>query len=668
MTALEAEKRIAQLVHEIDQHNYRYYVLSDPSISDFDFDVLLQELIKLETQFPQFLSSNSPSQRVGGQVTKEFVTVKHKFPMMSLGNTYSQDELKDFDDRIRKAIGNEFEYVCELKFDGVAIGLTYHNGTLVRAVTRGDGVQGDDVTANVKTIRSIPLQLKGDNHPIEFEIRGEIILDKKSFDRINRDRLDIGETPFANPRNSASGTLKLQDSAEVAKRKLDCFLYALYGDDLPFNSHDEGLKKAAEWGFKISSHYKLCSSLQHVFDFIDYWETERQHLDFDIDGIVIKVNNYRQQEELGFTAKSPRWAISYKYKAQSAITVLNSVSYQVGRTGAITPVANLEPVLLAGTIVKRASLHNADQIEKLDIRAGDTVFVEKGGEIIPKITGVDTTKRNETSKHLQYITQCPECGTELVRKEGEAQHYCPNETGCPPQIKGKIVHFTSRKAMNIDGLGAETIELLFEKGLAKNIADLYDLKKEQLVVLERMGERSASNILEGLEKTKEIPFERVLFAIGIRYVGDTVAKKVARYFGSYNKIEQASLEQLAEAPEVGGKIAESIFTFVRNTVNAEVVRRLEKAGLQMSALHDENMPMGHKLKGLSFVVTGVFDKFGREELKSMIENNGGKNSSAVSAKTSFLLAGSDCGPSKLEKAEKLKVKIISEDDLIKMLE
>lgn len=666
MTVAQAEKRIAELSKTIDEHNYQYYVLSNPTISDFDFDMLLEELIKLEKEFPQFASASSPTQRVGGQVTKEFATVKHKYPMMSLGNTYSQEELTDFDERIRKAIGNDFEYVCELKFDGVAIGLTFEKGKLVRAVTRGDGVQGDDVTVNVKTVRSIPLTLKGNDFPQEFEIRGEIILDKKSFDRINKDRIDIGETPFANPRNSASGTLKLQDSAEVAKRRLDCFLYALYGN-LNITSHVQGLTKAAQWGFKISPHHKLCKTLKEVFVFIDEWEKEREKLEYDIDGIVIKVNNYRQQEELGFTAKSPRWAISYKYKAQSASTVLNSVSYQVGRTGAITPVANLEPVLLAGTVVKRASLHNADQIEKLDIRVGDTVFVEKGGEIIPKITAVDVSKRNEKSAHLHYITHCPECGTLLVRKEGEAQHYCPNETGCPPQLKGKLVHFTSRKAMNMDGLGAETIELLFEKGLVRNIADIYDLKKEQLVVLDRMGEKSANNILEALQKTKEIPFERVLFALGIRYVGDTVAKKVARYFGSYQRIEQATIQELIEAPEVGEKIAESIFTFVHINANAEIAKRLAIAGLQMEVKQDENNPTGDKLKGLSFVVTGVFEKFEREELKRMIENNGGKNSSAVSSKTSFLLAGSDCGPSKLEKAEKLKVKIISEDDLIKML-
>jgi DNA ligase (NAD+) len=667
MTKEEARIRISQLTELLHHHNYQYYVLDQPEINDFEFDILLEELIKLEKQFPELMQNDSPSQRVGGMVTKEFDNVEHKYPMMSLGNTYSREELTEFDNRIKKAIGNDYEYVCELKFDGVAIGLTYANGVLIRALTRGDGIKGDDVTHNVRTIRSIPLKLKGNDYPNEFEIRGEIILDRKTFNRINAERLDIGETPFANPRNSASGTLKLQDSSEVARRKLDCFLYALYGD-FNFKTHEEGLKKAIEWGFKVSSHRKRCADLTHVFGFIDYWDNERIKLDFDIDGIVIKINDYRQQEELGFTAKSPRWAIAYKYKAQSAATSLKSVVYQVGRTGAITPVANLEPVLLAGTIVKRASLHNADQIEKLDLRLHDTVFVEKGGEIIPKIIGVDYEKREKNSTPLHYITHCPECNTVLQRKEGEAIHYCPNENGCPPQIKGRLIHFTSRKAMNIEGLGAETIDMLVEQNLLRNVADIYDLKKEDLIRMERLGEKSANNILEAIEKSKSIPFERVLFALGIRYVGDTVAKKVARFFGSYQHLKEATLEQLADAPEVGKVIAESIFTFVRQRPNDEVVNRLKAAGLQMEVAQQDNTLKGEKLKGLSFVVTGVFQKMERDDLKKIIENNGGKNSSAISSKTSFLIAGSECGPAKLEKAEKLKVKIISEDDFIKMLE
>ncbi len=668
MSPAEAKNQIEKLSTEIENHNYKYYVLSQPGISDYDFDMLLNELIKLEKEFPQFALPDSPTQRVGGQVTKEFETVKHRYPMMSLGNTYSREELADFDERVRKLIGDDFEYVCELKFDGVAIGLTYENGKLVRAVTRGDGVQGDDVTVNVKTIKSIPLKLHSNDFPDEFEIRGEIILDHNSFAKINAERVDIGEAPFANPRNSASGTLKLQDSAEVAKRRLDCFLYALYGENFSFKSHLEGLKKAREWGFKISNHSKLCKTLDDVFNFISHWEKERDNLDYDIDGIVIKVNNFLQQDELGFTAKSPRWAISYKYKAESVSTVLNSISYQVGRTGAITPVANLEPVLLAGTVVKRASLHNADQIDKLDIRIHDTVFVEKGGEIIPKITAVDLSKRDEKNKKLKYITHCPECNTELIRKEGEANHYCPNENGCPPQIKGKMEHFTSRKAMNIDGLGGETIELFFENNLVRNVADLYDLKKEQMAVLERMGEKSAQKILDGLEESKKVSFERVLFAIGIRYVGDTVAKKVARYFKSYAKIESATMEELIETPEVGEKIAESIFTFVRNEANQKLVQRLQKAGLQFEIIQSVHAPSGDKLKGLSFVVSGVFKNYSRDELKRLIENNGGKNSSSVSSKTSFLLAGDESGPSKLEKASQLGVKIISEDDFSKMIQ
>lgn len=667
ITEKEAAERINQLTVDLNHHNYLYYVKAQPVISDYEFDVMLQQLIALEKQFPKLLTPESPSQRVGGSISKEFETVTHNYPMMSLGNTYSEEELRDFDERIRKIVGDNFEYVCELKFDGVAIGLTYQKGKLLRAVTRGDGVRGDDVTANVRTIRSIPLSLMGNNFPETFEIRGEIILDKKTFERINNERADIGETPFANPRNSAAGTLKLQDSSEVARRKLDCFLYALYGD-FDFSTHYDGLKMAAQWGFKISEHYRLCNSINEVLIFIEAWKLKRESLPFDIDGIVIKVNNFRQQEELGFTAKSPKWAIAYKYKAESATTILTNVVYQVGRTGAITPVANLKPVLLAGTTVKRASLHNADQILKLDLHLQDTVFVEKGGEIIPKITGIDISMRQNGALPVNYITHCPECGTELIRQDGEANHYCPNENGCPPQIKGRLVHFTSRKAMNIDGLGVETIDQLVEANLLKNVADIYQLKSEQLLQLERMGEKTVSNLLEAIEKSKKVPFERLLFALGIRFVGDTTAKKLARHFGSYFKISQATLEELVQTPEVGDKIASSIFDFVHHEANIKMVEQLQQAGLLFELDAAAMQEAGTKLKGLSFVITGVFQKFERDKLKETIEINGGKVSGSLNAKTSYLLAGSDCGPAKLEKAEKLKINIISEDDFLNMLQ
>ncbi|MEI2760046.1 MAG: NAD-dependent DNA ligase LigA [Bacteroidia bacterium] len=667
ITEKEAAEKINQLTVDLNHHNYLYYVKAQPVISDYEFDVMLQQLIALEKQFPKLLTPESPSQRVGGSISKEFETVTHNYPMMSLGNTYSEEELRDFDERIRKIVGDNFEYVCELKFDGVAIGLTYQKGKLLRAVTRGDGVRGDDVTANVRTIRSIPLSLMGNNFPETFEIRGEIILDKKTFERINNERADIGETPFANPRNSAAGTLKLQDSSEVARRKLDCFLYALYGD-FDFSTHYDGLKMAAQWGFKISEHYRLCNSINEVLIFIEAWKLKRESLPFDIDGIVIKVNNFRQQEELGFTAKSPKWAIAYKYKAESATTILTNVVYQVGRTGAITPVANLKPVLLAGTTVKRASLHNADQILKLDLHLQDTVFVEKGGEIIPKITGIDISMRQNGALPVNYITHCPECGTELIRQDGEANHYCPNENGCPPQIKGRLVHFTSRKAMNIDGLGVETIDQLVEANLLKNVADIYQLKSEQLLQLERMGEKTVSNLLEAIEKSKKVPFERLLFALGIRFVGDTTAKKLARHFGSYFKISQATLEELVQTPEVGDKIASSIFDFVHHEANIKMVEQLQQAGLLFELDAAAMQEAGTKLKGLSFVITGVFQKFERDKLKETIEINGGKVSGSLSAKTSYLLAGSDCGPAKLEKAEKLKINIISEDDFLNMLQ
>lgn len=664
----EASIRIDDLTKVINHHNFLYYVQAMPEISDFEFDKLLMELINLENLFPDLRKPDSPSQRVGGEVIKEFSSVKHRYPMMSLGNTYSESELIEFDERIKKIIGNkEVEYVCELKFDGVAIGLRYLHGHLMQAVTRGDGEQGDDVTANVKTIKSIPLNLHGAEFPDDFEIRGEIFLSHKSFEKINAERADIGEAEFANPRNSASGSLKIQDSAEVAKRGLDCFLYAIYGNDLKFKSHYDTLKKAKTWGFKISSNIAVCKGLQAVFDFIKEWEVNRGQLGFDIDGVVVKVNDFRLQEELGFTSKSPRWAIAYKFKAASVSTKLNEIIYQVGRTGAITPVANLNPVLLAGTTVKRASIYNADQMEKLGLHENDTVFVEKGGEIIPKITGVDTSLRLPLAKELKFITHCPECNTALIRKEGESNHYCPNESKCPPQIKGKIEHFTSRKAMNIDGLGPETIELLFSQGLIYNIADLYELKPEKIAILERMGSRSAEKIMEGLEKSKTVPFERVLFALGIRYVGDTVAKKLAFHFGNIDNLISATIEQLAEAPEVGDKIAGSLITFFKEAKNQLVIQKLKQHGLQFKVDEAKAKKSGDKLKGLIFVVTGSLHQFKRDEIKQVIELNGGKASSSVSSKTNFVLAGDEPGTNKIEKANEVGVKIISESDFINML-
>lgn len=669
MTTEQARIRIDQLRKEIDQHNYNYYTLSQPTISDYEFDLLLEELIRLEKEFPDFFDPNSPSQRVGGTITKEFKTVKHIYPMMSLGNTYSEEELRDFDGRVKKLLDAPYEYVCELKFDGVAIGLRYQKGIFVQAVTRGDGVQGDDVTVNVKTIRSVPLKLKAGDYPDEFEVRGEIILNHAAFEKINKERIELGELPFANPRNSASGTLKMQDSSVVAKRGLDCYLYAAYGDNLPFKTHFDALTKTKDWGFKVSSHFRKCSNIDEVLDFIHCWNSERNNLDFDIDGVVIKVNSFDQQEELGYTAKSPRWAIAYKYKAESVSTELLSISYQVGRTGSITPVANLKPVQLAGTVVKRASLHNADQIQKMDIRVGDTVYVEKGGEIIPKITGVDLSKRDPN--HLGptvYIDRCPECGTPLVRKEGEANHFCPNDTGCPPQIKGRIEHFISRKAMDISELGGKTIELLYNEGLVSNVADLYDLKKDQIINLERMGDKSASNIINAIEKSKEVPFERVLYAIGIRYVGDTVAKKLARHFKSMDNLLQASEEELCNVEEIGEKIAESVKKYFSNPDHLLLVNRLKTAGLSFELKDDlSSQNISNKLAGYSFVVSGTFNKFSRDELKKAIEINGGKNLSSVTSKTSFLIAGDDMGPSKLEKARQLNINIITEDDFIRMI-
>jgi DNA ligase (NAD+) len=674
----EARKRIQELSDIIEDHNHRYYILSDPEISDYEYDMLLEELIRLEKEYPEFLNPNSPSQRVGGAISKEFKTVRHRFPMLSLGNTYSEEELSEFDKRIRKLIGDDFEYVCELKYDGVAIGMTYVNGELVQAVTRGDGVQGDDVTTNVKTIRSVPLKLRG-NFPPEFEIRGEILMHRYVFEKLNREITssleekgfsiaEIEERLLKNPRNAAAGTLKMQDSSVVARRSLDCFFYSVHG--VPgIGRHYESLQLAKTWGFRISEHLRKAPDIKAVFEYIRHWDKQREELSFDTDGVVIKVNSFEQQEELGFTAKSPRWAIAYKFKAENVSTRLLSISYQVGRTGAITPVANLQPVLLAGTTVKRASLHNADIIEKLDVRIGDTVFVEKGGEIIPKITGVDISKRPAGSEKLIYITRCPECDTPLVRKESEASHYCPNENGCPPQIKGKMEHFISRKAMDIEGLGAETIELLFREGLVRNIADIYDLKKEQVLRLDRMGEKSADNLLKGIENSRHIPFERVLYALGIRYVGDTVAKKLARAFSNIEALKNAEMDQLLQVPEIGEKIAESVIRYFRNPDNIQIINRLRNAGLKFELTEDlPTQNISNKLAGLSIVVSGVFKKFSRDEIKKVIELHGGKSVGSVSSKTNYLLAGDEAGSGKLEKAYQLNIPVINEEEFLRMIE
>ena len=671
MTKDAAKLKIEELSNQLRIHNHRYYVLSESTISDYEFDMLLEELQKLEQQFPEFAFEDSPTKRVGGEITKNFDTVKHKYRMLSLGNSYSKEDVEDFETRIKKLVENELEYICELKYDGVAIGITYKNGKLFQAVTRGDGVQGDDITANVKTIRSIPLQLKGNDYPDEFEIRGELFYPKDVFENLNKEREEAGEDLYANARNTASGTLKMQDSAVVSKRKLDCYLYFVLGENLPFKTHYESIKKAGEWGFKVPTEdgelIKKCTTIDEIFAFINYWDKERGNLNFEIDGIVIKVNNYARQEEIGFTAKSPKWAIAYKFKAEKVSTKLLEITYQVGRTGAITPVANLAPVLLAGTTVKRASLHNADQIAKLDIRVNDTVFVEKGGEIIPKIVGVEATQRDIFSEPTSYIATCPECETALVRKEGDAKHYCPNEWGCAPQIKGKMQHFISRKAMDIDGLGEETIDLLFEQGLVKNIADLYALNFDQLFELESFKEKKSQNIIDGLIASKQIPFERVLYGMGIRYVGETVAKKLAKQFKSIDLIMAATLEQLIAADEIGDKIAESIIHFFSIEGNVELVNNLKGRGLQFTLSEEQLANTTTKLEGLIFVVSGVFSKFSRDELKNSIEQNGGKVSGSISKKTSYIVAGENMGPSKLAKAEKLGVAIINEDAYLEML-
>jgi len=658
--------QIESLRRELEQHNYNYYVLSSPVISDMDFDTKMKQLQELEDAHPEFFDPNSPTQHVGSDIAAGFNQVSHVYPMLSLGNTYSQGEVSDFYDRVRRGLNEDFELVCELKYDGTSISLTYEDGLLVRAVTRGDGDKGDDVTTNVKTIRSIPLRLHGDYPPV-FEIRGEILMPWSVFDGLNREREEQEEQLFANPRNAASGTLKMQNSKIVASRKLDAYLYYLLGENLPSDSHSGNLAAAHSWGFKISDATKICKTLDEVFGFIDYWDTERKNLPVATDGIVLKVNSITQQRALGFTAKSPRWAIAYKFQAEKAVTRLNSVSYQVGRTGAITPVANLDPVQLSGTTVKRASLHNADIIEALDLHIGDMVFVEKGGEIIPKITAVDMDARILVGDKVTFIKRCPECGAELIRFEGEAAHYCPNENACPPQIKGKIEHFVSRKAMNIDGLGSETINLLYQNGLINNIADIYTLKIPDLVRLERLGTKSAYNIQAGFEKSKEVPFERVVFSLGIRFVGETIAKKLAYAFKSIEALEQATLEELISVDEIGDRIAQSVVMYFNDPLNIETVNRLKSAGLQMSLSEEKLKSHGISLSGLSIVISGTFSQHSRDEYKSMIERNGGKNVGSVSSKTSFILAGENMGPEKLKKAESLGVKLIDESTFLEMI-
>ena len=665
---MDIQNTIQTLSEELNQHNYSYYVLDNPTISDFEFDLKLKQLQDLEDKHPEYFDDNSPTQRVGGTITKNFQTVPHEHRMYSLDNSYSKEDLIDWEKRIQKVLGDvPLEYSCELKYDGASISITYENGKLKRAVTRGDGFQGDDVTNNIKTIKSIPLKIKG-NFPEKFDVRGEIILPFAGFEKMNQDLIEIGELPYSNPRNTASGSLKLQDSAEVAKRPLDCLLYFLIGNKLPFDSQFDGLETARQWGFKVPKEAKLARNLEEVFEFIDYWDSHRHKLPYETDGVVVKVNSFHYQDELGFTAKSPRWAIAYKFKSEQVSTKLLSISFQVGRTGAITPVANLESVQLAGTIVKRASLHNADQIEKLDIRVGDTVFVEKGGEIIPKIIAVDLAKRPEYSELTKYIAYCPECNTELIRGEGEANHYCPNFYNCPPQIIGRIQHYISRKAMDIEGLGGETVALLFNNGLVHNYADLYELTVEQVLPLERMAKKSAENLVKGVKNSLNIPFERVLYAIGIRFVGETVAKKLAKHYKSIDALSQATVLDLVLVDEIGDRIAQSVIDFFENNENRIIIERLQSFGVQFETIEKINPDATNKLAGKTFVVSGVFEKFSRDDLKKAIEDNGGKVGSSISAKTDYVIAGDNMGPAKLEKANKLNVPIISEDDFMKLID
>jgi len=665
MDTQEAKERIEQLRKKIEEHNYRYYVLAQPVISDFEYDTLMNELIGLEEDYPQFQDPNSPTRRVGSDINKEFEQVRHRYPMYSLGNTYSPEEVEDFEKRIKKNLSGTIEYVCELKYDGVAIALTYQNGTLQRAVTRGDGIQGDNVTENVKTIRSIPLKLRGDDYPDDFVIRGEILFSHQSFEKLNREKQKRGEAPFANPRNAAAGTLKLQKSATVARRPLDCFLYGLAGEDLPYPYHYENLKKAEEWGFKISAQLQKCRNINEIFDYINYWDKQREHLPYDIDGVVIKVNSFEQQEALGYTAKSPRWAIAYKFQAEQGQTRLKSIQYQVGRTGAVTPVANLEPVHLAGTTVKRASLHNEDQIRLLDVRLGDTVYVEKGGEIIPKIVGVNKDLRPADSQPIEFIQHCPECGTELIKPEGEARHYCPNETGCPPQIKGKLEHFVSRRAMDINAAEA-TIDALYQKNLVGDAGDLYALSREDLLSLERFAGKSAQNLIDSINRSKKVPFPRVLYALGIRFVGVTVAKTLAFHFRSIDKLARASYDELIAIDEIGDRIARSVIDYFSNPRNSEIIEKLKHAGVNME-MQEEEKSGNRRLQGKTIVISGSFSQHSRKELQEMIERYGGKNTSSVSSNTDYLLAGENIGPKKLEQAEKNKVAVISEEEFLKMI-
>ena len=667
----DIQEKIAQLTQELNEYNYQYYVLANSVISDYDFDIKLKELETLEKQFPEYKDPNSPTAKIGGDITSKFETARHRWPMLSLSNTYNEQELRDFDERVQKAIGTQVQYVCELKFDGLSISLTYEHGKLAKAVTRGDGIQGDIVTQNVRTIRNIPHQLKHGSYPDTFEIRGEIFMHKAAFLRLNKERAENEEQTYANPRNFASGTIKLQDSAEVAKRPLDCFLYFLYADNRSriFSSHWESLMAVRSWGFPICEHVSLCNNIDEVLDFVHLWDTQRHQLSYDIDGIVVKVNDFAYQEELGFTAKSPRWATSFKFKAERVETTLKAVTYQIGRTGAVTPVANLKPVLLAGTTVKRASLHNANEIQRLDLHEGDTVYVEKGGEIIPKVMGVNFEKRPENAAVIVYPTTCPECGTPLLRQEGEAVHYCPNEYGCRPQIVGKLQHFIGRKMMDIQGLGNETIETFYSLGLISKISDIYTLKdrKDELVHIERFGQKSIENMLTGIEQSKEKPFEKVLFALGIRHVGETVAKKLAAHFKSLQNLQAASIEELAAVQDIGIRIAESIHHYLRQESHLIELHKLAEAGLQFEIVEKEVVLAGNGLSGKTFLISGVFENYSREELTALIESHGGKMLSGISAKLNFLVAGDKMGPSKLVKAEKMKVPIISEQDLLNMI-
>ena len=662
------QERILELRRELHEHNRRYYVLNSPTISDYEFDMLLKELQQLEEAHPEMYDATSPTLRVGSDITKEFRQVQHKYPMLSLGNTYSKSEVADFYDRVKKSLNEDFEICCELKFDGTSISLTYEDGKLVRAVTRGDGEKGDDVTANVKTIRTVPLVLSGEGWPREFEIRGEVLMPWNVFDALNEERSRNGEPLFANPRNAASGTLKLQDSSVVAKRKLDAYLYFMLGEQLPAEGHYENLQAAAGWGFKISDTTRKCATLDEVFAFIDRMDSERKNLPFATDGIVLKVNSLRQQKNLGYTAKSPRWAIAYKFQAERALTRLNEVTYQVGRTGVVTPVANLDPVQLSGTVVKRASLHNADIIGKLDLHIGDMVYVEKGGEIIPKITGVDVDARFMLGQKVSFIEKCPECGTPLVRVEGEAAHYCPNDKACPPQLKGKIEHFITRKAMNIDKLGPETVDLLYNAGLIRNVADLYDLHPQTLPRLSRIGQRSATNMVEAIRQSTEVPYPRVLFALGIRYVGETVAKKLANAFPTIDQLKEATLDDLIHVDEIGERIAQSVIRWFADEDNLQLIERLKAAGLQFELSEEVLSERTDRLAGKSIVISGVFTHHSRDEYKALIEKHGGKNVGSISGKTSFILAGENMGPSKLEKATKLGVAIVNEEEFLGMIE